>query len=62
MIEKVINVVKQEDQEEQYILFWISKTSQERLAEVTRLRRNYYTWLNKTFPDKMEKVVSKRRI
>jgi len=44
------------------IEFWLSKTPGERLAEVVRLRRNYYTGLNGSFPEKMEKAVSWREM
>jgi hypothetical protein len=59
-MEKVVNIVKQEDQDEQYIAFWLTKTPAERMLEVKRLRYNYYMWLNNSFPDKIEKVLSKR--
>jgi hypothetical protein len=57
---KVVNHVKMEDEDYLDVLFWRSKSMGERLAEVTRLRKNYYTWLNGSFPEKMTKVVSKR--
>ena len=59
-MKKVINIVKQEDQDVQYIAFWRSRSPQERLSEVTRLRQNYFKWLNGVFPEKIEKVVQKR--
>jgi hypothetical protein len=34
----------------------------ERLEEVTRLRKNYYTWLNGFFPEKIAKVVTMRPV
>lgn len=61
-MEKVINIIRQEDQDEQYISFWLTKTISERLQEVTRLRYNYFKWLNNSFPDKIEKVVFKRSL
>jgi hypothetical protein len=61
-MEKVINQVKQEDQDEQDLLYWLSKTPAERIKEVTRLRYNYYSWIDKVFPAKIEKVVLKRHI
>lgn len=61
-MEKVVNFVKQEDEELQYIQYWLSKPITERLKEVTRLRYNYYKWLNGSYPDKIEKVVSHRQL
>jgi hypothetical protein len=61
-MEKVINQVKQDDQDEQYMLYWLSRTLAERLQEVTRLRYNYYKWHDKLFPSKIEKVVLKRHL
>ncbi len=52
--------VKIEDEDELDIQFWLSKTPSERLAEVTRLRTNYYTWLNGFYPATIEKVISYR--
>jgi len=59
-IVKVVNHVKMEDEDALDVLFWQSKTVSERLEEVARLRRNYYTWLNGFFPKKMDKVVTTR--
>lgn len=58
-MEKVINVVKQDEQD---VAFWLTKTVDERLAEVTTLRYNYFKWLNQSFSDKIEKVVLKRSL
>ena len=57
---KVVNHVKMEDEDYLDVLFWRSKTVAERLQEVTRLRKNYYTWLNGSFPEKMIKVITTR--
>lgn len=59
-IAKVVTHVKMEDEDNLDVIFWQSKSMLERLEEVARLRRNYYTWLNGTFPERMAKVVSKR--
>jgi len=58
----VVNHVKVEDEDHLDIQFWQSKSTLERLAEVTRLRINYYTWLNGFYPEKIEKVVSRRAL
>jgi len=59
-IAKVVNHVKMEDEDALDVLFWQSRSVLERLEEVARLRRNYYTWLNGSFPEKMTKVVTTR--
>jgi hypothetical protein len=59
-IAKVVSHVKMEDEDYLDVLFWRSKSMAERLQEVTRLRKNYYTWLNGSFPEKMIKVISIR--
>jgi len=58
----VVNHVKVEDEDHLDVQFWQSKSTLERLAEVTRLRINYYTWLNGFYPEKIEKVVSRRAL
>ena len=56
----MVNHVKMEDEDALDVLFWQSRSVLERLEEVARLRRNYYTWLNGSFPEKMTKVVTTR--
>ncbi len=58
----VVNHVKTEDEDYLDVQFWQAKSSVARLAEVTRLRINYYTWLNGFYPEKTEKVVTKRTL
>jgi hypothetical protein len=57
---KVVNQVKMDDEDHADVLFWRSKSVAERLAEVARLRKNYYTWLNGSFPQKMARVITNR--
>ncbi len=59
-IAMVVNHVKMEDEDHFDVLFWQSKSVSERLQEVTRLRKNYYTWLNGSFPEKITKVITTR--
>jgi hypothetical protein len=59
-IAKTVNHVKMEDEDQLDVLFGRSKSVSERLQEVARLRRNYYTWLNGSFPEKMIKVITVR--
>lgn len=51
-----------EDEDAFDIRYWQCKSVSERLSEVVRLRRIYYTWLNGSFPEKIEKVVSTRQM
>ena len=55
---KVVNQVRMEDEDHLDVLFWLKRSPSERLGEVTRLRKNYFTWLNGSFPKKIEKVVN----
>ncbi|HEX3384789.1 MAG TPA: hypothetical protein VHS53_06365 [Mucilaginibacter sp.] len=57
---KVVNHVKMNDEDYSDVLFWRSKSASERLQEVARLRKNYYTWLNGSFPEKMIRVITSR--
>jgi len=50
------------DEDKLDVGFWLTKSPAERLGEVMRLRRNYFTWQNGSFPQKMEKVVSFRKV
>jgi hypothetical protein len=58
----VANHVKMGEEDKADVVFWLSKTPAERLMEVCRLRENYFTWANGTFPQKIEKVVVMRKI
>ena len=58
----VVNHVKMEDEDALDVDFWLTKTPSERLSEVMRLRKNYYTWLNGSFPQKIERVVHFRKM
>ncbi|MDB5091620.1 MAG: hypothetical protein JWR09_5614 [Mucilaginibacter sp.] len=57
-----VNHVKMEVEDSLDVGFWLSKTPSERLAEVVRLRKKYFTWLNGSFPQKIEKVVHQKKI
>ena len=59
-IAKVVNHVKIDEEDSLDVLFWLSRPMTERLEEVIRLRRNYYTWLNGSFPEKIDKVINTR--
>jgi len=60
-IAKVVHQVKMDDEDHADVLFWQSRSPAERLQEVMRLRKNYYTWLNGSFPEKMIKVITTRK-
>lgn len=61
-IAMVVNHVKMEDEDSLDVLFWLSRSVSERLAEVSRLRKNYFTWADGVFPEKIEKVVHHRQL
>jgi hypothetical protein len=58
----VVNQVKMDDDDQLDVGFWLSKTTAERIGEVTRLRRLYYTFVNGVFPEKIEKVVTRLQL
>ena len=51
-----------EDEDSLDVLFWLCKTASERLSEVGRLRRTYFTWADGLFPEKIEKVIHRRKL
>lgn len=46
----VSNQVKIDEEDLRDIQFWLDRPASERIAEVTRLRRAYYSWLLGTYP------------
>lgn len=58
----VVNQVRMDDEDQLDILFWLDKLPSERLAEVSRLRKNYFTWANGEFPAHIQKVVHRRKL
>ena len=58
----VVNQVRMDDEDQLDVLFWLDKLPSERLAEVSRLRRNYFTWANGEFPVHIQKVVRRRKL
>ncbi|AYL96561.1 hypothetical protein [Mucilaginibacter celer] len=58
----VVNHVLQQDEDRLDTEFWLKKTPSERLAEVSRLRRLYFSTAEKPFPEKIEKVVFRRKL
>ena len=54
--------ILKEDEDRLDVDFWLSKSPSERLTEVVRLRRLYFSSPGKTFPDKIEKVVFRRKL
>lgn len=61
-IAMVVNHVKMEDEDRADVVFWLSRSPAERLTEVVRLRQNYFSWADGSFPKKIEKVVHQRQI
>jgi len=58
----VVNHVKMEDEDMLDVAFWLAQTPSARLAEVFRLRKNYFTWADGSFPERMDKVVHQRKM
>ncbi|OAQ38033.1 hypothetical protein A5893_16725 [Pedobacter psychrophilus] len=58
----VANKVKMEDEDSLDVQFWLSQPASARIAELTRLRHEYYIWLIGEFPSQMEKTVMRRKI
>ena len=61
-IAMVVNQIKIEDEDKSDVLFWQNKSVSERLAEVVRLRKSYFSNETKSFPTKIEKVVQQKRL
>lgn len=57
----VFNQVKMEDEDVLDIAFWLDQAPEERLKTVVSLRKSYFTWLNGSFPAKMERVLTLRK-
>ena len=58
----VARQVKIDVEDLQDIRFWSGRPVSERIADVTRLRRAYYTWLLGEYPEHMEKIITQRRL
>lgn len=58
----VASHVKMDEEDALDVAFWLAQTPSSRLAEVFRLRKNYFTWANGSFPQKMDKVISQREM
>lgn len=61
-MQMVANKVKMEEEDSLDVQFWLKQSASDRIAEVTRLRHAYYSWLLGEFPTQMEKTVTKRKI
>lgn len=57
----VANQVKMDEEDLRDIQFWLERPASERIGEVTRLRRIYYSWLLGTYPKHIEKIVTQRK-
>jgi hypothetical protein len=51
-MQMVVHHVKMAEEDQMDIQFWLNRSPSERIAEVTRLRNQYYTWLLGEFPKK----------
>ena len=61
-IAMVVNQVKMEDEDTLDVAFWLTQTPSSRLAEVVRLRKNYFTSMNGSFPTRMDRIISQRKV
>ncbi len=58
----VANHIHMHEEDTQDVVFWLSQSASERLKAVKSLRENYFTWLNGSFPEKITKVVARRKL
>lgn len=56
----VANQIKKEEEDLRDITFWLSRPASERISEVTRLRKAYYSWILGTYPERMKKTITQR--
>ena len=45
-----------------YLFFWVDKNITERLEELLRLKKNFWSWKLGSYPKGIEKVVFKRSL
>jgi len=58
----VVNLVKMDEEDMQDVRFWLSQPVAERIAEVTRLRQEYYLWFHGNYPNHIEKNINRRKL
>jgi hypothetical protein len=58
----VARQVKMDEEDGLDVGFWLSRPVSERIAEITRLRQEYYRWLHGSYPEHIEKIISRRRL
>ncbi len=58
----VASKVKLEEEDSLDVKFWLNQPVADRIAEVTRLRHEYYSWLLGEFPQQMEKTVMRKKL
>ncbi|HEY0897672.1 MAG TPA: hypothetical protein VGE15_14025 [Sphingobacteriaceae bacterium] len=58
----VSRAIKIDEEDSEDVRFWLARSPQERIAEVTRLRFGYYSALLGKYPEHIEKVVSRRKL
>ncbi|MEO5910039.1 MAG: hypothetical protein ABIP95_04080 [Pelobium sp.] len=61
-MQMVIHKVKMDEEDEIDVQFWLGKSASDRIAEVTRLRYEYYTWLLGEFPTQIQKTVNRKKL
>lgn len=58
----VAKSVRMDEEDSLDVQYWLSRPPSERIAEVTRLRYEYYRWRLGSFPDHVEKTASRRKL
>jgi hypothetical protein len=61
-IKKVVSRVTFRQAEERDIEYWQNVSAEDKLSEVERLRKSYWSWKLGSYPQSMTKVVSKHSI
>jgi len=61
-MQMVVHKIKMDEGNQLDVQFWLNQPASARIAEVTRLRYNYYTWLLGEFPKQMEKTAKRRKL
>lgn len=58
----VARQVKMDEEDGLDVDFWLGRPASERIAEVTRLRHEYYRWLHGSYPEHIKKIISRRKL
>lgn len=61
-MQMVVHKIKMDEEDQMDVQFWLKQPVSVRIAEVTKLRYEYYTWLLGEFPKQMEMTVTRKKI